>query len=554
MNYSKITFIKTTIILALAMLAIIPGTAQDNMPEVWSTKLDHKIDHSGCDNVGAVGYGYAASDKEISVYENETGKVLWTKKFKDVGPRLRKVDDIVAIWDAKKIFLLDLKMGKEQIAVIDMLTGELLWDSDKYKLKQRDMVAYVSEEDGFLFSFKKMNVFVKAATGEELWSTSKFIGTVGKYYYENGLLTTINFVPSGLIAAFTGFKNQIAKLDMKTGEIIWENNYIGRADRKIVTREFMYDIELIDGKIVLYLNGMQVYDYETGAQLWSAAFDYEVPVKAPGNAVKFGVYGALSDPVFTDNHVYVIDMSGKKEQHINKYDRKTGKLVWKSQEIEGGAKVVPAMYVVDDKVILQIGGTVEIQGIFREKDADGNLENVSKVYDTNIKPYGVQAFSAEDGRLVWDSERFKKGITNMYVHEDNMVVCSGKALYSLKLKNGDVNYEIDAKNGGVGNAVMILDNEDKTVVIGEKGVSTFNVENGEFIAANKYKRASVMAYRDNILVLETDKADVAAFDVNDKCRYWAYNAKKNSSSYLTTDGDHLYVFEKNTITRLKTRP
>jgi stringent starvation protein B len=545
---------KTIITLILALVAFLPSVAQEDMPEVWSTKLDHKIDHYGCDNLGTIGYGYAASDKEISVYENETGKVLWTKKFKDVGPRLRKVDDIIAIWDAKKIFLLDLKMGKEQIAVIDMLTGELLWDSDKYKLKQRDMLSYISEEDGFIFSFKKMNVFVKAATGEELWSTSKFIGTVGKYYYKDGFLTTINFVPSGLMAAFTGFKNQIAKLDMKTGEVIWENTYIGRADRKIVTREFMYGIDLIDGHVVLYLNGMQVYDYETGAQLWSAAFDYEVPVKAPGNAVKFGVYGALADPLITEDHVYVVDMSGKKDQYVNKYDRKTGKLVWKSQEIHGGAKVVPAIYVVDDRVILQIGGTVEVQGTFKVKDADGNIDIVRKVYDSNVKPYGVQAFNAEDGRLVWDSERFKKGITNMYVHNEDIIVCSGKALYSLQLENGDVKYEIDAKNGGVGNAVMILDNNDKTVVVGEKGVSTFHVENGNFIAANKYKRASVMAYRDNILVLETDKADVAAFDVNDKCKYWSYNAKKNSSSVLTTDGDHLYVYEKNTVTRLKTRP
>jgi hypothetical protein len=545
---------KIKLTLFLSFLIFMSGMAQEDMPEVWSSKLDHKIDHYGCDNVGDVGYGYVASDKEISVYENATGKILWTRKFKDVGPRLGKVDDIIGIWEAKKIFLLDLKMGKEQVAVIDMMTGELLWDSDRYKLKMRDMISYIPEEDGFVFTFKKMNVFVKAQTGEELWSTSKFIGKVGKYYYADGYLTTVNFVPSGLMALFTGFKNQIAKINMKTGEIAWENTYIGRADRKIVTREFMYDLELVDGKLVLYMNGIQVYDYENGAQLWSAAFNYEIPVKAPAGATAFGVYGALAPPLFTEDYVYILDMSGKKDQYVNKYERGTGKLVWKSQEIKGGARVVPSMYVVDDKVILQIGGVVEAQGVFRVQDADGNVDYVSKVYAENVKPYGVQAFSDEDGRLIWDSERFKKGITNMYRHEDNMIVSSGKALYSMKIENGDVNYEVDVKNGGVGNAVFILDYNDKIVVVGEKGVSTFKVDNGDLVAANKYKKASVMDYTDNILVLETEKADIAAFDVADNCKYWAYNAKKNSSTTLTTDGNHVYVYEKNTVTKLKTRP
>jgi hypothetical protein len=113
---------------------------------------------------------------------------------------------------------------------------------------------------------------------------------------------------------------------------------------------------------------------------------------------------------------------------------------------------------------------------------------------------------------------------------------------------------VDVKNGGVGNAVFILDYNDKIVVVGEKGVSTFKVDNGDLVAANKYKRSSVMDYTDNILVLETEKADIAAFDVADNCKYWAYNAKKNSSTTLTTDGNHVYVYEKNTVTKLKTRP
>ena len=545
--------------LTAAFLFSMFANGQDEMPEVWSTKFDHKIEWHGCDDSGNMGYGMVASDKEISVYESETGKLTWTKSFKELAPRMRKVDDIILITSAKKIFLLDLKVGKEQVAVIDLVTGKLDWDSDRYKLKSSDMISYISEEKAFLFTFKDVNVLVEALTGEERWSTQKFKGKMGSYYYENGMLTTVNFVPEELLALVTGFKNQIAKINMKTGEIVWENTYVGRAEQKILTKEFMYDLNVVDDKVVLELDGLQMYDYKTGAQLWSAAFAYDRILRKPVNASKFGVYGGVARPVFTDSHVYVIDMSGKSKQYIKKYDKQTGKLVWTSEEISGGAKVMPNLYVVDDKVIVQIGGIVEIQGIFKESTTNSTGQSVrvevAKVYDESVKPYGVQAFSDADGRLAWDSERFKKGITNMYRHgSDNMIVSSGKALYSMKIQDGEVNYEVDAKNGGVGKVVMILNNNDNVVTIGEKGVSTFNAETGALIASNKYKRASLREYTGNILILETPVQDIAAFDVADNCKYWKHNARKESTSSLTDDGTHVYVMEKKTVTKLKTKP
>lgn len=545
--------------LTAALCFSLVANAQDEMPEVWSTKFDHQIDWYAVDDYDNIGYGMVASDKEISVYETANGKLVWTKSFKELAPRMRKVDDVMVVDGSSKIFLLDLKVGSEQVAVVDLVTGKLDWDSDAYKLKNRDMISYISEEKAFMFTFKDVNVLVNALTGEERWSTQKFKGKIGTYYYDSGMLTTVNFVPEELLALLSGFKNQIAKINMKTGEIVWENTYVGRADRKVLTKEFLYDLNVVDDKVVLELDGLQIYDYKTGAQLWSAAFAYERVLSKPMNASKFGVYGGVSRPVFTDTHVYVIDMSGKSNQYIKKYDKQTGKLVWTSQEIAGGAKVIPSLYVVDDKVIVQIGGIVEIQGVFKETVTSSTGQSarvdVAKVYDESVKPYGVQAFSDADGRLVWDSERFKKGITNMYRHgEGNMIVSSGKALYSMKIKDGEVNYEVDAKNGGVGNVTMILDNNGNVVTIGEKGVSTFNAESGALVAANKYKRASLREYTGNILILETPVQDIAAFDVADNCKYWKYNARKESASSLTDDGAYVYVMEKKTVTKLKTKP
>ncbi len=75
------------------MLASAGLFAQEEMPTIWETKLEHKIEHTGT-GTEERGYSYAASDKEITVFNNKTGSVRWTGKFKDLTPKLSKVDEL----------------------------------------------------------------------------------------------------------------------------------------------------------------------------------------------------------------------------------------------------------------------------------------------------------------------------------------------------------------------------------------------------------------------------------------------------------------------------
>ena len=50
------------------------------------------------------------------------------------------------------------------------------------------------------------------------------------------------------------------------------------------------------------------------------------------------------------------------------------------------------------------------------------------------------AFHAADGKPASDSEKLKKGIANAYASGNNLIVWSGKALYSIDYSNGNVNY------------------------------------------------------------------------------------------------------------------
>ncbi len=398
-------------------------------------------------------------------------------------------------------------------------------------------------------------MYIKARTGEELWSTEKFKGVVGQYYYDGSdhTMTMVNFVPGALEALLTGFKNQIVKMNMANGEIIWENTYIGRAERKVITKEFLFELDVADNKVFLRLNGMQVYDYKTGAQLWSAAFDFtpDKLVGKPSGTRVFGVYGAVADPVIDGQDLYVLDMVNKRSQYVKKYDLKTGNLLWTSAEIKD-ARAIPGMRVENGKVLLQIGGVVEVQYERTYRSGDQMVTETAIVFD-NVKPNGIQAFNAADGTKAWESERFKKGITNMISFGGNTIVSSGKELYSLNIETGAEKFSVPVSKGGVGNAQMILPfKDDVIVVVGEKGVSTFNVNNGELLNSGKYRTSTLEGVVGNILVMKTASADIGTFDLN-TCKYKDFKARKGAITTLTNEGDYVYVYEKRTVTKLSTR-
>lgn len=549
--------LRATTVIACGLI-VMAASAQKEMRTVWETKLGHKVEFSGT-GTEERGYSYSATDKEITVFDNKTGETKWTGRWKDLVPKMRKIDELIPFWESDALFLFDRKVGKDQLAVLDLATGKLLWNTETYQNLTDESIVYVPEEDAFAITLKDKLVWVKAKTGEEQWSTSKFKGTVGKYVVTgNRQMVMVNFQPEGLKALLSGYKNQIVRIDLSNGNIIWENTYVGRAERKVISRDFIYDLDVQGDKVILRMNGLQVYDLNTGANLWSAAFDFtpDGVVGAPAGARKFGVYHAVADPVVVGDDMYVLDMSNRKSQYIKKYDRNSGKLLWTSPEIKGGAKAIPNMFVSGDKVVLQIGGTVEAQAYIyrREPDGQGGWKVVQewRIWHPIVKPCGIQAFNTSDGSFAWESERFKKGITNALVMDNNLIVCSGKELYRMDIANGAEAFTVPVSKGGVGLAQQIMEYDGKVVVVGDKGVSTFNMTTGEPVAMGKYKKSEVEDVEGDRLIMKTAKADIACFNLND-CTFQEYRARKDAITTLSTDGNYVYVYDKKNVTKLATR-
>lgn len=541
-------------LILICLLLSLGARGQEEMNAVWEAKLEHKIENTGLsDDKGLV---MASNDKEISFASTKDGSILWTKRFKDIAQGLSKVDEQIPMWESNVVFLFDRKMGKDKIACVDLQTGNFLWMTDKYQDITEDNVVYIQEMDAFALSTKAALTMIKARTGEEIWTTTKFKGVVGAYTVSNdNHIVMLNYKPDLLSSLFSGFKNQIVKINMQNGDVAWDQTYIGIAEKKVITREPTARLRLVAGKVFLHLNGIQVYDYVTGAQQWSAAFDADLNVVSkPAGAKRFGCYGVVADPVIVDNDVYVIDMKDKKKQFIKKYDLNSGKLLWTSPEIES-AKALPSLYFVDGTLLLQIGGVIECQAYIqqRTRNADGSYTITERwvKYYRNVKPNGVQAFNATNGEKLWESERFKKGITNGFPAGPNFIVSSGKALYSLDIKSGAEKVEVSLADDDIGLVQKIIDYNDRVVVVGEKGISGHSKTDGKLINSGRWKSGDFAGLYGKTLLFQRENDDFAAYDV-ETSKYLTYNARKNSISKLSTDGKYVYVWEKNTVSKLST--
>ncbi|MBX7202092.1 MAG: PQQ-binding-like beta-propeller repeat protein [Bacteroidia bacterium] len=549
---------KTNLIVSIFALFIGNGflAAQEEMKLEWETRLEHRTTaETGFSQ--EKGISFAATEKEISVIDNNTGKVKWNKTFKTISEEIRKVDEIIPMWDANTLFLFDKKLGKDKVVCVDMETGNMLWWTEKYQNLSEYNVVFVSEMDAFALALKDALVMIKVRSGEEIWQTSKFKGAVGSYIVADGNLIMLNYKPTALGALFAGLKNQLVKIDMKNGDVIWDTDYIGLVERKVISGEPVLSMKLENGKLFLTLNGLQVYDVNSGTRLWSCAYDVNINevVKAPMGAVKWGVYNAIADPLIVGQDVYIIDMQGKRKQYIKKYDLNSGKLLWTSPELEG-VRVAPNLYLSGDKLVLQVGGVVETQAyiVKRTRQPDGSYV-VTKEWRRDfptIKPCRLMGFNATNGAQLWESERFKKGITNALIHDGKVIACSGKAFYSMNIDNGKENYELSLGDDNIGLATKILTYKDNIVVVGEKGVALHSPSDGKFLKSSKYKKSMLDDMSGQYLLMRTEGGDIACFDL-ETCKHKRFDARKDAQSYLADDGSYVVVFEKKTASRLSTR-
>ncbi|HTM97490.1 MAG TPA: PQQ-binding-like beta-propeller repeat protein [Pedobacter sp.] len=468
-----------------------------NFKTVWESEFSNKADVISM--INQEGTFILGTDGNSATVLNGEGKQIWEGDYKKLTTNKTNSSEFqyyIRSKDGGYLFLFDSrKLGTDRIAVLDVKTGKEMWNSENYQnLLSKDggpveTVNYINELDAFMIAQKDGLNMVKAKTGEKIWETKLFKGSIGKYVYDKSKneIVMINYKPTALAALFSGFKNQLVKINAANGEILWDATFRGAIEKKLITREALVNLDIRGDKVYLWLDGLQCFNADNGQKIWEVDYENDMTKSSSllGNKTQKGIYGTLADPIFTDDAVYIVIFANRsRTKYVEKHDLATGKLLWASEKI-AGAFSMPNIHRTSDRVMVQVGGKVEVQEIATRRSASGGMEKEYKIYtDYMAQKNSILSLDDKTGQTVWRSEKFDKRITDMIIHEDKTVfVGDGDQFYSYDISSGKQLFDVKHNDAKVGKATDVIDFNENVVVLSEKGLASYKKADGKRVYA-----------------------------------------------------------------------
>ncbi len=576
------------------------GKKSGSFTTVWESEFDNKATRLAlCNSVGD--YVIGTDENSASVLD-ATGKAIWSGDYKKITTNKTNNSEyqyVIYRQEGGYLFLFDArKLGTDRVAVIDIATGKELWNSEDYqnliaKEKDRDQsgsdqgeletVKYIDELDSFLISQKASVILVKAKTGEKVWETNRFKGGVGKYVYDakRNEIVMLNFKPTALGALFAGFKNQLVKINATNGDVLWDATFAGTIEKELVTRKAIVDMWIKDDKLFMYLNGLQVYSMTNGQKLWEAIYENDME-GANGGLFSGGkrskIYKTLADPLFTNNAVYIVMLGTRdRTKYVEKHDLESGKLLWASEKITG-AFCMPHIYKTGDKVMVQVGGKVQVQEFRLETvattggalmAAGGFGGGTSKqwvpyiYWDYKTQKNSVLALDDKSGTTSWRSEKFDKRITDLIIDDNKTVfVGDGDEFYGYEIVSGKQLFDVKHNDAKVGRATDVIDFDDKVVVLSEKGLAAYNKKDGSRAYATEKIKGVDYFYHigDNYFLRDqrNSKNIIYGIDMTNGETKGSVQSKGKGGSPdygdgidITADGEYIFAFKGRKVEKIK---
>lgn len=565
------------------------GKKSGSFATVWESEFENRATRLAVNN-GDGSYILGTDDNSATVLD-ASGKVIWSGDYKKITTNKTNNSEYqYVIWKEKGgyLFLFDeRKLGTDRVAVIDVATGKELWNSEEYQnlmpkgTKSEDgadqgeleTVKYITELDAFLISQRNSVILVKAKTGEKIWETNRYKGGVGKYIYDpkRNEIIMVNFKPTALGALFAGFKNQMVKINAANGEILWDATFFGTVEKELVTRRAILDLWIKGDKVFMYLNGLQVYDINTGQKLWEAVYENDMDGGKGlfSNSANKKYYRTIADPVFTDDAVYIVMLGTRdRTKYVEKHDLNSGKLLWASEKITG-AFSMPNLYKSGNRVLLQIGGKVQVQELRWETQSSamgGSYKQlVPYIYwDYKAQKNGVLCIDDANGQTAWRSERFDKRITDIIVDQDGKTafVGDGDEFYGYDITSGTQLFDVKHNDAKVGRASDVIDFGENVVVLSEKGLASYRKKDGSRVYATEKIRGVDFFYdiSGNYYLRDQRNSKNIIYGINmengDTKGSVQSKGKGGSPQYgtgidITEDGEFIFAFKGRKVEKIK---
>jgi len=587
----KSTYLSLALLLSMAANAQLgkllkgggAGKKSGSFATVWESEFDNKASRLALSD-GDGQYIIGTDDNSATVMD-AGGKVMWSGDYKKITTNKTNNSEFqYTIWKDKGgyLFLFDRRsMGKDRVAVLDIASGKELWNSELYQdLIQKDAnqdgddqgeletVKYIGELDAFLISQRNSVILVKAGTGEKIWETNRFKGGVGKYIYnkDRNEIIMVNFKPTALGALFSGFKNQMVRINASNGDILWDATFTGTVEKELITRRPIIDFWIRDNKIFLYLNGLAVYNYDNGQKLWESVYDADMSadgIKLFGGGSRKKIYRAIADPLFTNDAVYLVIQGGRdRAKYIEKHDLQTGKLLWASEKITS-AFSMPNIYRASGKILVQVGGKVQVQE-YRKEGMGADAHWVPYIYwDYKAQKNGVLAIDDATGSTSWRSEKFDKRITDLILdHDKTVFVGDGDEFYGYDIASGNQLFDVKHNDAHVGKATDVIDFDDKVVVLSEKGLASYNKKDGSRAYASEKIKGVDYFYHigDNYFLRDqrNSKNIIYGIDMTNGETKGSVESKGKGGSPkygdgidITDDGEYIFAFKGKKVEKIK---
>jgi outer membrane protein assembly factor BamB len=536
--------------LAITLCVFSANAQETTFKQEWKTKVDTKsffLTTCSTDASEVV----ATTKKAAYFFNGKDGSKIWGGDFETLFG-LKDSDIQKYVEDAGVLFVFNRKKGADQLICIDTHTGKLLWNTEKYEGIGKDHVLYFPEMKAFMILLKEGADMIDARTGALKYSLPNMRGSVGMYKYlsEKKELLIVNAVPTTLSTMFKGFKNQLMKIDAESGRVIWETEYVGQASTELVTDKLILDWQVTSNKILLQLDGLQVFDLATGKALWHAELNMDINHHGLLKAKE--TYHAVADPLIVKEEVYMVVVSdaGKKKV-LKKYDLNTGKMVWSNEDMNGRKSVVPELSYVNGVLIAQIGGYVNNQTI-----KQGNDKTIKESVWELQGPFGLKAFDATTGKMIWENETCKDLITEILTDDNSIYVANETSFLKLDSKTGAVKFEMKNKVANVGDPQQLLELNDKIAVYSANGVVAYKKDGGAMAYATPIKNLKEyepIRKNGNAYFVKT-RNELVRFDFNTGVIDGTYTFDGDIKWRLSKDGESIVLFVKGgEVSKYKTK-
>ena len=578
------------------------GKKSGNFATVWESEFGNKATRLAVVNTDG-GLIVGTDDNSASVLDKD-GKAIWNGDYKKITTNNTNKSEyqsmVFTAGGGGYLFLFDeRKLGTDRVACLNVVTGKELWSSEAYQnlipkgtkaeegndQGELETVKYIFELDAFLISQKASVILVNAKTGEKIWETNRFKGGVGKYIYDakRNEIIMVNFKPTALGALFAGFKNQLVKINASNGDVLWDATFLGTIEKELVTRRAIVDLWIKGDKLYMYLDGLQVYNINNGQKLWEARYESDMDKGSSGNGLlgnqkRSKIYRTLADPLFTDNAVYLVMLGTRdRTKYVEKHDLESGKLLWASEKITG-AFCMPNIYKTGDKIMVQVGGKVQVQELRLEEVAStgstlmalggyggGTAKQwVPYIYsDYKAQKNSVLALDDKTGTTAWRSEKFDKRITDLIIDEDKTVfVGDGDEFYGFEIASGKQLFDVKHNDAKVGKAFDVINFGDKVVVVSEKGLASYSKKDGSRVYATDKIKGIDQWYnvKGNFFLRDqrNNKNIIYGIDMTNGETKGSVQSKGKGGSPkygdgidITEDGEYIFAFKGKKVEKIK---